>query len=66
MTHRGDMGEKSVQFLIGVEDTVLSKIIGRRDRAYTLPPCLLVDRLYVAIWRHRRMVSSARGHRHPQ
>ena len=31
MTHRGDMSEKGIQFLIGVEDAILSKIIGRRD-----------------------------------
>jgi hypothetical protein len=49
MTHRGDMGEKGIQFFIGVEDTILGKIIGRRYRPYALAPRLLVDRLDAAI-----------------
>jgi hypothetical protein len=66
MTHRGDMSEKGIQFLIGVEDAILSKIIGRRDYPYALPPRLLVDRLDAAVRRHCRMVSPVRGHCHPQ
>jgi hypothetical protein len=38
------MSEKGIQFLIGVEDAILSKIIGRREHPYALPPRLLVDR----------------------
>lgn len=49
VTHRGDMGEKGIQFFIGVEDTILSKIIGSRYRPYALAPRLLVDRLDAAI-----------------
>ena len=30
VTHRGDMSEKGIQFLVGVEDAVLSEIIGSR------------------------------------
>jgi len=66
MTRRGDMGQEGVQLLVGVEDTVLSEIIGRQDRAYTLAPCLLVERLGAAIWRQRSVVRSVRGHCHLQ
>jgi len=65
VTHRGDMSEKGIQFLIGVENAILSKIISRRYRPYAFPPRLLVDRLDTAIRRHRRVVSSVRGHCHP-
>jgi hypothetical protein len=65
-THRGDMGEKGIQFLIGIEDAILSKIIGRRYRPYPFPPRLLVDRLGTVIRRHCRVVSSVRTHRHPR
>ena len=34
VTHRGDMSEKGIQFLVGVEDAVLSKIIGGRSPAF--------------------------------
>jgi len=30
VTHRGDMSEKGIQFLVVVEDAVLSEIIGSR------------------------------------
>lgn len=66
MTHRGDMSKKGVQLLIGVEDVTLSKIIGRRDRTYALPPRLLVERLCAASSRHLCMISSARGRCHLQ
>ncbi len=62
MTHRGDMSEKGIQFLIGVEDAILSKIIGGRDSPNVLPPRLLVDRLDAMIPRHSRIVSPVRGH----
>ncbi len=65
MTHRGDMSEKGIQFLISVEDAILSKIIGRRYRPYAFPPRLLVDRDGTAIRRHCR-VSPVRGHCHPR
>jgi hypothetical protein len=65
VTHRGDMSKKGIQFLIGVEDTILSKIIGRRYRPYAFPLRLFVDRLGTAIRRHCRVVSSVRGHCHP-
>jgi hypothetical protein len=66
VTHRGDMSEKGIQFLVGVEDAVLSEIIGRRYRPYAPAPCLLVDRLDAVILQPRRIVSSIRGHCHPQ
>jgi hypothetical protein len=66
VTHRGDMSEKGIQFLIGVEDAVLSEIIGRRYRPYALTPCLLVDRLDAVIRQPRGIVSSFRGHCHLQ
>ena len=66
VTHRSDMSEKGIQFLVGVEDAVLSEIIGRRYRPYALTPCLLIDRLDAVILQPRRIVSSVRGHCHPQ
>ena len=66
VTHRGDMSEKGIQFLVGVEDAVLSKIISRRYRPYALTPCLLVDRLEAVIRQLCRIVRSVRGHCHPQ
>ena len=65
MTHRGDMGEEGVKFLVGVEDAFLYQIIGRLDRTHTLAPRLLIDRLDTAIRRDRRVVRSVRGHCHP-
>lgn len=64
MTHRGDMSEEGVQFLISVEDAVVREVIGRPDRAYALAPSLLVDRLDAVIRRDRYLVRSVRGHYH--
>ena len=66
MTHRCDMSEKGIQFLVGVEDAVLSEIIGRRYRVHALPPRLLVDRLDAVIRQPCRIVRSVRSHCHPQ
>jgi hypothetical protein len=66
VTHRGDMSEKGIQFLVGVEDAVLNEIISRRYRPYVLTPCLLVDRLDAVIRQPCRIVSPVRGHCHPQ
>jgi hypothetical protein len=66
VTHRSDMSEKGIQFLIGVEDAILSKIIGRCYRPYAFPPRLFVNRLGTAVRRHCRVVSSVRGHCHPR
>jgi hypothetical protein len=66
VTHRGDMSEKGIQFLVGVKDAILSKIIGGRNNPYALPPRLLIDRLDAMILRHSRIVSPVRGHCHPQ
>ena len=65
MTHRGDVSQKGVQLLVGIEDTILGEIIGRDDGTYALPPRLFVDRLNAAIRRHRPVGSVGR-HRHPQ
>jgi hypothetical protein len=59
------MSEKRVQLLVGVQDAVLSEIIGRLDRAYTLAPRLLVERLAATVRRDRRIVRPVRGHSHP-
>ena len=56
--------EKGIQFLVGVEDAVLSEIIG--SRAHALPPRLLVDRLDAVIRQPCRVVRSVRSHCHPQ
>jgi hypothetical protein len=39
MTHRGDVSEEGIQFLISVEDAVVHEVIGGLDRAYALAPC---------------------------
>jgi hypothetical protein len=64
VTHGCDVREKGIQLFVCVEHAVVGEIVGRHDRAYALAPCLLVDRLNTAIRRHRRVVSSVRGHRH--
>jgi hypothetical protein len=61
VTHCGDVSEEGVQLLVGVKDTVLGKIIGRRYRPYAFTPCLLVDRLGTAIRRHCRVANSVHG-----
>src|SRR5258706_15200102 len=62
MPHRGDMSKEGVQFLISLENAVLSKIIDRPDRPYALAPCLLVEGFGAAIRRHRHVVRPVRGH----
>ena len=64
MTHRGDMSEEGVQFLISVEDAVVRKVIGGPDWAYALASSLLVDRLDAVIRRNRYLVRSVCGHYH--
>jgi hypothetical protein len=65
VTHRGDMSEKGIQFLVGVEDAILNEIISRRYRPYVLTACLLVDRLVAMIRQPCRIVSPIRAHCHP-
>ena len=36
MTHLGDMSKEGVQFLVGVEDAILSEIVGRPDGSNSL------------------------------
>jgi hypothetical protein len=66
VTHRGDMSQKGVQFLVSIEDALVRQIIGRPDRAHTLAPCLVIDRLDAAIWRNRWVIRPVRGHHHPR
>ena len=36
MPHLGDMSEEGVELLVGVEDAILSEVVGRPDRANVL------------------------------
>jgi len=64
MTHRRDMSKERVKLLIGIEDAVLCKVIGRPNRAYALAPGLLVDRLGALIRWYRYVVRPVRRHCH--
>ena len=64
MTHRGNMGKESVQFLVSVEDAIVREVISRPDRAYALAPGLLVDRFHAVTRRNRYLVRSVCGHYH--
>ena len=66
MTHRGDMSQEGVQFLVSIEDALLRQIIGSPDRAHTLAPCLIIDRLDAAVRRDCCVVRPVRGHHHPR
>jgi hypothetical protein len=43
VTHLGDMSEEGVQFLVGVEDAILSEIVGRPDGANALALRLFIE-----------------------
>ena len=43
MTRLGDMSKEGVQFLVGVEDAILSEIVGRPDGANALAPRLFIE-----------------------
>jgi hypothetical protein len=66
VTHRGDMSQKGVQFLVSIEDAFLRQIIGSPDRAHALAPCLLIDRLDAAVRRDCCVVRPVHGHHHPR
>ena len=66
VTHRGNMSQEGVQLLVRVEDALLRQISGRTDRAHTLAPRLLINRLGTAIRRDCCVVRPVRGHHHPR
>ena len=43
MTHLGDMSKEGVEFLVGVEDAVLSEVVGRPDGTNALAPRLFIE-----------------------
>jgi len=43
VSHLGDMSKEGVQFLVGVEDAILSEIVGRPDGANALAPRLFIE-----------------------
>jgi hypothetical protein len=42
VTHLGDMSEEGVELLVGVEDAILSEVVGRPDGANALAPRLFI------------------------
>ncbi len=55
MTHLGDMSKEGVQFLVSVEDAILSEIVGRPDSANALAPRQLVTQ------QHQRVIFPSLG-----
>ena len=43
MTRLGDMSKEGVRFLVGVEDAILSEVVGRADGANALAPRLFIE-----------------------
>ena len=43
MTHLGDMSKEGVEFLVGVENAILSEIVGGPDGANVLAPRLFIE-----------------------
>ena len=43
MTHLGNVGEKCVEFLVGVEDAILSEVVGRPDGSNSLALRLFIE-----------------------
>ena len=43
VTRLGDMSKEGVRFLVGVEDAILSEVVGRADGANALAPRLFIE-----------------------